>query len=444
MRTGAHRSLFLLMTQTYLPAPSTIVRWNLRQLYLDIFWFGVLAGSILAFISVYAARLGATSIQIGLLSAGPAVVNLLITLPAGQWLEGKPLIRAAFISSLGQRAGYLLLVFLPFVFHQTIQVWAIILLTLMMSISGTLLAISFNAMYAEVVPVEWRGKAAGWRNGLVAISMTITTLMSGYILDQVIFPLNYQIVFLIGTIGALMSSYHLSRVRRPGDGVELHAPAAKPNQENLKKVHWSDWLLHQVRGRRGTSRLVSKPLLRLDVLRGPFGLFMAGCLAFYAFQYFSLPVFPLFYVNELNLTDGEISLGSSLFNGTMMLGSLFLYRLSARYGHRKVMLMGVSLFGLFPLLLGFARDASLFYLACAFSGPIVALINVGLINRLMERVPDNDRPAHMALHNLALNLGVLTGSLLGPVVADWMGLRDVLYLSAGLRLLAALLLWRWG
>jgi predicted MFS family arabinose efflux permease len=43
----------------------------------------------------------------------------------------------------------------------------------------------------------------------------------------------------------------------------------------------------------------------------------------------------------------------------------------------------------------------------------------------------------MALHNMALNLGVLAGSLLGPVVAGWVGLREALLLAAGLRLACA-------
>jgi predicted MFS family arabinose efflux permease len=72
------------------------------------------------------------------------------------------------------------------------------------------------------------------------------------------------------------------------------------------------------------------------------------------------------------------------------------------------------------------------------------LASGGLVNRLMERVPEDDRPAHMALHNLVLNLAILVGSLAGPLLGDWLGLRTALLLSAGLRVLAALLLARWG
>jgi predicted MFS family arabinose efflux permease len=62
-----------------------------------------------------------------------------------------------------------------------------------------------------------------------------------------------------------------------------------------------------------------------------------------------------------------------------------------------------------------------------------------LLNRLMERVPEGDRPAHMALHNLGLNLGILVGSLLGPIIAGGLGLQCSLLLAAGLRLLSGVL-----
>jgi MFS family permease len=431
------------MSQYNLSTPDPTLRWNLRQLYWDILWFGVLVGTTLAFLSVFAARLGASSIQVGLLSAGPALVSLVFTLPAGRWLEGKPLIRTTFLSSIGQRAGYLVLVALPWLFAAQGQVWAIIGLTLVMSVAGTLLAIAFNALYAEVVPAEWRGKTAGWRSALVAVSVTLTTLSSGYILDQIIFPVNYQIVFLIGACGALLSSFHLSRVRPPGEAVSQPGFLGASWPENITRANWWDWL-RQIGRRRLVSRAERKPLLRMDLIASPFGLFMAGCLAFYTFQYFCIPIFPLFYVNELHLTDGEISMGGAMIHGTMLVGSLFLNRMSVTLGHRKVMLLGVFLFGQFPLLLGLAQDATLYYAACLLGGIIIAFLNGGLVNRLMERVPANDRPAHMALHNLALSMGILAGSLLGPLFGEWVGLREALFLSTGLRLLAWVLLWRWG
>ncbi len=459
------------MTATLLPAPNSELRWNLRQLYADVFWYGMVVGSTLSFLAVYAARLDATGFQIGLLSAGPALVSLLLTLPAGQWLERHALLRTTFISSIFQRLGFVALIALPWMFASARgQVQGIVWITLLMSAPGTLLSIAFNSTLAEVLPDEWRAHAVGRRNALVAVSVTATTLACGQILDKVIFPVNYQIVFGIGAVGALMSSYHLGRLKarvpalterthpEPGEasssqelaaGVqtdETDIPARQESQglerpgrlETLRRG-FSAWLCPNRAAAQGKGRW-----LRLDVLKGPFGLFMLAYFVFYTFQYFPQPIFPLFYVNDLNLTDGMISLGTAVFHGAMVICSLYLSRASARWGHRKLMVWGALLFAQYPLMLWLGHNAIWYYAACLIGGGVYAFLSGGLINRLMQRVPADDRPAHMALHNLALNLGILAGSMLGPVVGEWIGLRDAMLVAVVVRLAAGWMLYRWG
>jgi hypothetical protein len=140
---------------------------NIHHLYADVFWFGVLSGSAMTFMAIYASRLGATGFQVGLLTAGPAIANLIFSLPSGQWLQGKELIRISLLSSIIHRLGYALLIPLPFLFNESDQVSAMILITLMMSIPGTVLAIGFNALFADIVPTDMRGEVVGRRNALV-------------------------------------------------------------------------------------------------------------------------------------------------------------------------------------------------------------------------------------------------------------------------------------
>jgi MFS family permease len=414
------------MTTEILHGPDPILKWNLRQLYWDVLWFGILAGSTLAFQAVYAARLGATGFQIGLISAGPAVINLIFTLPSGKWLEGKSLINVSFRSAIGQRLGYLFLVTLPWLFPSPEgQVWGLIWTTLVMSVAGTVLAISFNAMFAEVLPPEWRAHAVGRRNILLAVSIAVATLLSGQILDWVAFPHNYQIVFLIGAAGAMLSSYHIGRVRKQDPIDNVAREESVGNAEGIDIGKRRSWI-------------------RLDLLSGSFGIFMLSYLVFYAFQYFPVPLFPIAYVDKLHMTDGMIGLGTGIFYGAMMLASFRLGYYSTRYGHRKVLIISAALFPVFPLFLGIAKGPELYYLACLLGGGINAMLSGAIVNRLMERVPSNDRPAHMAFHNLALNLGILVGSLLGPVSANLIGLQPSLFVGAGLRLLAAGFFWLWG
>jgi len=421
---------------------TTEMRSNFRRLYAEIFWYGVLSGSSLAFITIYAARLGATGFQISLFTAGPAIVNLLFSMPAANWLHGRGLIRVSYETAALARLGYLVLVFLPWLFSGRALILALVGVTFLISVPGTIMVISFNSLFAEVVEPDWRGEIVGKRNAILAVSMTITTLLCGQLLDRIPTPLNYQVVFAVGALGAALSTYNLGRLRtvsralpQPQDqsGVPTHTarlPAGKPSR-------LPGWM-------HPSSLSSIKASVRTDLLRGPFGLFMAAYLVFYTFQYFTIPLYPLAYVHQMNLTDGQYSVGSGIFYGTMMLVSLRLRRLSARYGHRRILYSSAMLFALYPLLIGLGHDATLYWVASFFGGAAYALVTAGLINRLMERVPEGERPAHMALHNLALNMGILIGSLSGPLFSQLIGLQSTLILASGLRALAGVVFLFWG
>ena len=147
---------------------------------------------------------------------------------------------------------------------------------------------------------------------------------------------------------------------------------------------------------------------------------MAAYLLFYTFQYLPLPLFPLAFVNDLNLTDGQISLGNGLFYGMMFLVSLRLSRIRAVWPSPPVGRSAI-LFA-YPLLLGLAQMPR-----CTgrrlLGGAVWALLSASLINRLME-TPADDRPACMALHNLVLNLGILIGSLSAWLSGHWIAVCD--------------------
>ena len=193
-----------------------------RHLLHDVAWYGVLAASTMAFLSVYATRQGASPFQVALLTAGPAVVNLLCSIPFGRWMEGRPLVPAVFRSSLLTRLAYLLLIPIPALLPQEAQVWAVIALTVLMSVPGTLMAIAFNALFADLVPPDWRAFVVGRRNALLAVVLTATVLVCGRLLDTQPFPANYQWVFAIGAVGAIGQHLPPRVVSRP-----LRRPSAR-------------------------------------------------------------------------------------------------------------------------------------------------------------------------------------------------------------------------
>ena len=98
------------------------LRRHARHLYGDMAWFGLLAGTTAAFLNVYAARLGANAFQIGLLTAGPAAVNLIFTLPAGRWLQQRPIGNSVFWSAVSARGVYFLYALLPLLLAPVAQI----------------------------------------------------------------------------------------------------------------------------------------------------------------------------------------------------------------------------------------------------------------------------------------------------------------------------------
>jgi MFS family permease len=417
-------------------------RQNDRHLYLDIFWWGILGGTLISFLGIYLARLGASSFQLSILSAGPAVVNLFISLPAGKWLESRSFTRVAFITSLMHRFGYVLILLVMLIFAEQMQIQWVLWITVLMSIPGTALMIAFNAMVAEIIPPNRRGLVVGRRNALLAISMTTSSLIAGQLLERIMFPLNYQIVFLIGIIGGALSCYSLGRIRETStrsDFPRIGKPILDRGRPGSASISFGR---RYIPGMRFLTRGVA--LLRPDLLRGQFGVFLGAMFFFYFAQNLVVPLFPTYSVDKMGLSDSTISIGTAFFQVAVFFTSLQLGRVSDRIGHHLLMVVSVIGYAAFPLLIGIWPTVPAYMLGAAIGGIGWGFLGGAVGNRLMERVPEDDRPAHMALFNIILNLGVLVGSLFGPVLGDWTDLQTAMLIGGVFRLLTFGVLWRWG
>jgi hypothetical protein len=419
-----------------LPIPAEL-RSTFFHLYMDIAWFAVLSASALSFVSVYAARQGATAMQIGLLWAGPAVVNLLFTFPAGRWLERQSVSAAVFWTAALSRIFYLPWIFLPWLFAPQGQVWALVGLTLLLSIPGTPLAVGFNVLFAEAVPVEWRGYVVAIRNALLAIVYIGVSLLCGQILVRVPFPAGYQVVFALGCVGALMSTFHLWFVvpRRQGETL-----SADPRIS--RKLAWPS-LSGFLSRTRSLGPRSGFGFLRLDVLRGSYGRFIAVLFNFYLAIYLAVPLFSIYWVNDLHLTDQEIGLGTALFYVSVLIGSTQLDRLCRRLGNQRVTAIGAMFMALYPAGMALSRGVELFLVASIMGGLGWALVGGALVNYLLEKVPADQRPSYLAWYNLAINAALLMGSLIGPFIAELATVRIALAIFGGLRFVAALVILRW-
>ncbi len=420
-------------------------RSTFLHLYWDVIWFGILAGSGAAFVTVYAARLGANALQLGLITSGPGMVNLIFTLPSGRWLEKRPVGPATFWSAFLSRLGYLVWLPLPLLLTPQNQILALIWLILLMSVPGAMLAIGFNALFADVVPPEWRGHVAGIRNAWLSLMLIVSSLISGQILNLVPFPTGYQIVFGLGFIGAAMSSLHVGLVARQSR--RLLPGRVDQSLGYQARRGWVRFIGDKFRAGQGwrfLTRAAGVSLIRPEILRGPFGRILLLLFAFHLSQYLAVPVLPLYWVNSMHLSDWVISLGTAITHTCVFLGSTRLAYLVQKWGNRRITALGVMGMCLYPILMGLSQGMGLFLAACILGGLVWALVNGTLGNYLLENVPANNRPAYLAWYNLALNAAILLGSLAGPLLAGQIGLSAALVLYGLSRLVVGVAMWRWG
>lgn len=421
------------------------LRSNFRHLYFDITWYGVLSGSAIAFLAVYATRLGATPLQLGLLTAGPAIVNLVFTLPTGRWLETRPIGPAVVWTAGLHRFFYLFLVFLPWILTPEPQLWTIVLITLVMSVPGTALAIGFNALFADAVPTEWRGHVVGVRNAMLSVAFIVTSLICGQILERVPFPTGYQIVFAIGFLGAAMSTVHLALITPSSDA--RTTPRRYTRLGDLAapgRIRITGEGLRQSVGLRLLTRSSGKDMLRMEILRTPFGRVVGVLFAFHIAQYLAIPLFPLVWVNKLHFSDGVIAASQAVFYVAVFVGSMDFARISRQLGNQMTIAVGIGLLASYPLITAVMREPWTLMVVSLLGGLGWSLVGGAIGNYLLERAPEDDRPAHLAWYNLALNAGILIGSLGGPVLADVAGLTAALLIAAAVRLASAVLVWRYG
>jgi MFS family permease len=396
---------------------------NFLHLYFDIAWVGVLNGTTISFLSIYAIRLDATNHQIGLLGAIAAFVNLFLAIPAGHWLQGRQTSQAVLISAAVARIGYIPLIFLPWLFSEQTQITAILVITFLMAIPLTAVSVGANALFAEAVPNEYRAHVAGIRNGMLAITFMFSSLLSGYILDTVVFPAGYQIVFAIGALGAAMSSLHLKFLKP----ISPDSPAVPVDAAT-----------------KGASPRAIFPSLRTDIWRTPFRRVLLALFALHLTQYLPIPLFGIYNVRVLHLTDDNIGIGTALFYLCVLLGSTQIRKLVQRFGNQNITGWSVAGLALYPLFLSFSQNALHFYGVSLIGGLVFAFVSGSYANYMLEHIPAHDRPSYLAWYTVILNGAILIGSLAGAAIAEEIGLASALLLFSALRLLAAVFILRWG
>jgi MFS family permease len=408
--------------QTSLSRIPAAFRANFTHLVMDIAWWGILNGSLLIFLPIFITRLGASTIQLGILSAIPAAMNILLAIPAGIICQRYPLMKTNVVVAILNRVFYLSYIILPFFLHSSVLVWAFLANALLMNIPGAMTGILGPAFLGESIPPEWRAYTIGIRNAALAAMTVITSLICGEILVRTAFPSGYQIVFVIGFLGAGLSIVHLARIRTYA---VLESAVKEPEVEQKPPKE---------PGNR----------LRFEILAGRYGQIL-GLVFFCQFALnLSASLVPVYQVRALHLTDGTISLGTAVFWIVYFISSIQSGRMARRFSQKAITSIGISLAAIGLITFALSFNPWIYFTNQVIGGFGWGLLNSGQVNYILAKVPASDRPGYLTWYNLAGNLALLTGSLLGPVVAGWTGLLVALMIVAGFRVASSVALQKWG
>jgi len=384
---------------------------NIRHLVWDITWFGVLWGSVVAFLQVYVVRLGGSSLLVSTLTYGPALIAIVWQIPAG-WLMTRTGRRMQWVIMSGfvYRLFFLAVALVPFVSPHyraeiTTGIWAL------SAFASSFSNVAFLSMMADAVPTDRMTQVVGWRIAGFGFANTLTTLVGGQLLQRMPFPINYQVFFLLGWLASLISWWHV---------LQLHVPD-RPADHSPHRAFWRD-----------LSRLLQYPR---------FGYFLIGAGIMQLALGMAAPALPLYWVRNLGASDEQVSVVLTVASGTLVIGSLLMRRAVARIGREWALAAGALGYALYPLVTSLTASTWWLLPWAALAGFFNAGITVTLFENLVSVTPEEDRTNYIALYNVVMNTALFIGPILAGLLArDAAGVVLALRLSAGVGLLAGTLL----
>jgi MFS family permease len=385
---------------------------------------GVLLGNFLL-------QLGATSIEIGILSAIPMVVNLLQ--PLGAYIADRTTSRHWYNLYVFGVSRLLWLVLVVEIIwgrqhtdsHQLLQ-W-----TLATALAASLLAALANSNWfswmAAVVPHRLRGRYFAVRNSAVSLVTLLAVPLMGlgistWDTDPI---LGYGIILCLGVLGGLISL-----------GFQFLMVDVNP------QVYGKDEDEHKV-----TEKLVkSKTDFLPAILKDANFLTFLGYLFLWSFAVnVSAPFFNVYLLKDLNLAVSLVTIYNSLGAGANLLMLLFWGKLADRWGNRPLLIAVGVLMAITPLLwlvTGNYPIALWIWLPILhlLGGTTLGAIELCTKNIQMEIAPKKQPSTYFAIAAAVAGVAGALGTTAGGFLAELpgMSLMALFVLSAGMRSIALL------
>lgn len=397
--------------------PSTEDR-NIRYLVIDTAWQGLMMGGVYTFMSVFAVRLGASSLMVSLLTSLPAILMVVFSIPAAQVVQRQQhLVRFTNVVRIFDRGAVLIMALLPFVMRKHL-VEAIVAVWALKTIAIAFLDSAWTAVVADVIPPRRRASVNGGRWALLSLVTAVAVAGYGYLLDRSAFPLGYQIVFAISFLGGVAGMYYYGRIEVP---VAVRHPAGAEERASFR-----DRLRRYVRTFSGRPAFV-RYVLTTFVLR--FGLNLPAAL------------YSIYWIRHLEASDLWIGWQATAGKLALIVGYFLWGRVATRRGHHLVLLACTAGVGLYPALTGAVPSQFWLPLVALVQGFFITGIDLSFFDTLLHVCPVDRRASFIAVNSVFAHLAMTLAPLVGSGLAEWIGLRRVFLIASAIHVVSTVLFW---
>jgi len=377
-----------------------------------------IASAASPYLPVFLARLGATNFQVGLLTAMPAVTGLFFAILIGRFIQTRRKVVPWFS---GARAvvlsTYAATGILPFFLPNDQLVTATLVLWALVTLPQIIVNVCFSVVMNGVAGPKGRYELMSRRWSVIGITAAITIALAGQVLDRIPFPFNYQVVFVGLSLGAFVSFYFSSRIELPDQ--EPPPPAIGQSvRERLRGF--------------------------IALIRGQpaFTSFMFKRFIFFTGTALATPIFPLYFVREVQASDAWIGIINTAQNAILLIGYLWWTRQSKQRGGRFVLLWTTFGLTMYPVFTAFTTDVQMIALYAGIAGIFQAGLDLVFFDELLKTFPAQYSATFVSIAQSLQHMSTIASPLVGTMLADHIGLSGALLVSASIRFLAFLLFLR--
>ena len=381
---------------------------NFRNVQIDA--VGVaLANAAAPFLPVFLTHLNATSFQVGMLTSMPAMTGLMLAIPLGRFLQKQTNVVKWFsIARLLVIACYAITGITTFFIPQNTLVNSILAIWAIATLPQTVVSITFSVVMNAVAGPNRRFELMSRRWSIMGITTTLVVLALGQMLDRVIFPLNYQFMFIGMSLGGLISYYFSSHIKIP--------PQTVPVIQNEKTIKGQFT---------GITHLVFQ--------EKPFISFMAKRFIFFAGSAMASPLIPLYLVREVGATDGWISIINTSQIAIMVIGYFLWTRFGKKRGVRPVLVLTTFGLSFYPFFMALSKSTWQIAIFAGIAGIFQAGLDLVFFDVLMQTVPVKYSALFVGVAQSMQFAATIVSPLIGTFIADHWSLSAGLIISAIIR-----------